>query len=326
MKQITRAQRYTISAMKQQGCKTIDIAKTIKVHKTSIYRELARNSDSKTKEYKDELAQKKCDKRKKEKPHFTKQDEDIHDYIRKKLIIDRWQPEQIANRAKLEGIPMVSCTVIYRIIAKDRKAGGILYKYLRRHKPYRKLKGQYKDTRGILKNRVDISQRPAIVEKKERFGDFEIDTVIGANHKGALLTINDRVTGLVFIRKLDGKNAEQLAQKAIETLLPWKNSIHTITGDNGKEFAEHEKMANTLKILFYFAKPYHSWERGANENTNGLIRQFFPKKSDFTRITDAQVSEVESLLNNRPRKRLGFFTPNEIKNQLLFNKKVAFAA
>lgn len=326
MAQITRAQRYTISAMLQQGCKIIDIAKTIKVHKTSIYRELARNSDSRNKEYKDELAQKKCDKRKQDKPHFTKQDEDMHDYIRKKLTIDRWQPEQIAERAKLEGIPMVSCTVIYRIIAKDRKAGGTLYKYLRRNKPYRKLKGQYPDTRGILKNRVDISQRPAIVDEKTRFGDFEIDTVIGANHKGALLTMNDRVTGSVVIKKLEGKNAEQLAQKAIEALLPLKNCIHTITGDNGKEFAEHEKIARELNILFYFAKPYHSWERGANENINGLIRQFFPKKSDFTSITEEQVREVERLLNNRPRKRLGFLTPNEMKDQLLFNKKVAFAA
>ncbi len=304
MKQITREQRYTISAMKKQGCKIIDIAKAINVHKSSLYRELARNADSHSNEYKYELAQKKWDKRKKEKPHFIMQDENIRDYIRKKLTIDRWQPEQIAKRARLEGIPMVSTTVIYRIIAKDKQEGGILHKYLRRHKPYRKLKGQYKDTRGILKNRVDISQRPAIVEKKERFGDFEIDTVIGANHKGALLTINDRATGLVVIRKLEGKNAEQLAQKAIEALLPWEDRIYTITADNGKEFAEHEKIANKLKVLFFFAKPYHSWERGANENTNGLIRQFFPKKSDFTHITDEQVREVERLLNNRPRKRL----------------------
>ena len=325
MKQITSMQRYTISAMKKQGCKVSDIATTINVHKSSVYRELARNSDLRTKEYKDELAQKKCDKRKKEKSHYSKQNDSMLDYIRNKLTIDRWQPEQIANRAKLEGFPMVSCTVIYRIIAKDKREGGTLYKYLRRRKPYRKLKGMYKDTRGILKNKVDISQRPPIVETKERFGDFEIDTIIGANHKGALLTINDRASGWVCIRKLAGKNAEQLAKKVIEALLPWKDNTHTITSDNGKEFAEHEKIANDLNILFFFAKPYHSWERGANENTNGLVRQFFPKKSDFNLITDFQVNEVERLLNNRPRKRLGFLKPNEVKDKLLFNIKVAFA-
>jgi len=138
-----------------------------------------------------------------------------------------------------------------------------------------------------------------------------VDTVVGANHKGALLTINDRLTGYLWIRRLEGKNATELAGKAVEALMPWKVWLQTITSDNGKEFAEQEKMEGDLNILFFFARPYHSWERGANENANGLTRKFFPKKTSFENITDEQVQWVEMILNNRPRKRFGFLTPKE---------------
>ena len=144
-----------------------------------------------------------------------------------------------------------------------------------------------------------------------RFGDLELDTVIGKNHKGALLTMNDRVTGLLWIRMLTGKEAAPLTEKAIETLMPYKHLIHTATADNGKEFAFHHRIADELEIDVYFAKPYHSWERGANENTNGLIRQYFPKGTDFESISEQQVKEVQDKLNNRPRKRLGYMSPNQ---------------
>jgi len=152
---------------------------------------------------------------------------------------------------------------------------------------------------------------PAIVDQKVRFGDLELDTVIGKNHKGALLTMNDRVTGLLWIRMLTGKEAAPLTEKAIETLMPYKHLIHTATADNGKEFAFHHRIADELEIDVYFAKPYHSWERGANENTNGLIRQYFPKGTDFESISEQQVKEVQDKLNNRPRKRLGYMSPNQ---------------
>ena len=139
------------------------------------------------------------------------------------------------------------------------------------------------------------------------------------NHKGALVTINDRLTSKVWIRKLSGKDAAPLALKTIEALQPVKDLIHTITADNGKEFAKHQEIAEKLKISFYFCKPYHSWERGANENTNGLIRQYIPKGTDFSEITDEFVSWIENKLNNRPRKRLGYLTPNEKFNSILTN-------
>jgi len=148
--------------------------------------------------------------------------------------------------------------------------------------------------------------------------------MIGKNHKGALLTINDRVSGFVIIEKLNGKDANELAQKVIARLSPYKERIHTITSDNGKEFAEHKMISSELNVDFFFAKPYHSWERGANENTNGLIRQYFPKKTSFENISDQDIKHVEDILNNRPRKKLNFLTPIEFLLLNLPNQKVAF--
>ena len=159
---------------------------------------------------------------------------------------------------------------------------------------------------------MDICERPAIVERKCRLGDFEIDLVIGKDHKGALLTINDRASGILFMGKVESKEAILIQQKTIELLQDWKPIIKTITSDNGKEFANHQTIAETLEIDYYFAKPYHSLERGANENLNGLIRQYFPKKSNFGNITQQEIETVINTLNNRPRKRFGYKTPNEI--------------
>ena len=169
-----------------------------------------------------------------------------------------------------------------------------------------------KDKRGRIVGRRSIEQRPTIVEEKQRFGDLEIDTIIGRNHQGAILTINDRSTGMLKMKKLSGKNAEELAKATINLLQDWKPFLHTITADNGKEFAQHQAIAQALDIDFYFAHPYHSWERGANENLNGLIRQYIPKKSDFTLINENEIQKIQEDLNNRPRKRFDFDSPNQI--------------
>jgi len=166
--------------------------------------------------------------------------------------------------------------------------------------------------------------RPAIVEEKIRIGDLEADTIIGKNHKGAILTINDRVSSFVWIEKLQSKDAGELAIKAVEKIIPHNHWIYTMTSDNGKEFAEHKSIANDLGIDFFFAKPYHSWERGANENINGLIRQYFPKGSSFENITNQQIQYVQHKLNNRPRKKLGFLSPIEFLSLNLIKQKVAF--
>jgi len=218
----------------------------------------------------------------------------------------------------------VSHERIYQYVWHDKKAKGNLYTHLRRKgRKYRK-RGAAKDSRGIIKDRVDISKRPAIVDEKTRMGDLEIDTIIGKNHQGAILTINDRVSSFLWMTKLNSKNAEELAEKVVEILSPQAHWIHTITGDNGKEYAEHKKIAENISIDFYFAKPYHSWERGANENTNGLIRQYFPKKTSFDSINDKDILYVQHKLNNRPRKKLGFLSTIEFLLLYLSNQKVAF--
>ena len=220
---------------------------------------------------------------------------------------------------------MVSAERIYQYIWKDKKTGGKLYKYLRtKGKRYTK-RGDSRCSRGQIRNRVDIDQRPEIVEAKDRFGDLEIDLVIGKGHRQALLTINDRATGVLFMSKVRSKEAQVIKEATMELLKDWKPFMKTITSDNGKEFACHQAIAEGMEIDFFFAKPYHSWERGANENLNGLVRQYFPKGSEFADITKEQINYVVQTLNNRPRKRFGYKTPNEILAQKMEKERsVAF--
>lgn len=186
-----------------------------------------------------------------------------------------------------------------------------MYKNLRRSgKKYNK-RGSKMAGRGLIPNRVSIDNRPAEVALKQRVGDFEGDTIVGAGHRGAIVSLVDRKTKLTRLRLISGAKADETAQALIDALRPIKECVHTITTDNGKEFSQHESVAAKLNAKFFFANPYHSWERGLNENTNGLVRQYFPKGCDFTKLTQKQVLEVENKLNNRPRKTLNFNTPNE---------------
>jgi transposase, IS30 family len=323
MSQLTEVQRYTISSMLQAGCKKSAIARTIQKDKSVISREVKRNCDKRNGVYKHELAQQKCDERHKSKPKKIYLTASLKSLIQKNLT-ELYSPEQIAGNAKKNGLVCVSAERIYQYIWLDKKQGGKLYKYLRTQgKRYRK-RGASKDKRGMIVGRVDISKRPLIVEKRERLGDLEIDTIIGKNHKGAIVTINDRVTGELKMKKINSKDANELAIATIKILEEWRPFIKTITADNGKEFAAHQMISDELNIDFYFARPYHSWERGSNENLNGLIRQYIPKKTDFDTITDEYVEYVEKKLNNRPRKRHNFETPKQIFNQLINQEKVAF--
>ena len=325
MKHLTSEQRYTISVMLQKGHSQKEIAEVLEKDKSTISREINRNKDKRNGVYNPKLAQRKYEQRQKEKPKKIYFTNEIKSYVDIKLSED-YSPEQICGRAKIEGIECVSHERIYQYIWADKRQGGQLYLHLRRkNKRYRK-RGNLRDSRGLIKDRVSIDERPEIVDKKNRFGDLEIDTIIGKNKKGAILTINDRWSGKVWIKKLTGKSAKPLSAKTVEILSPIKELIHTITGDNGKEFADHKTISEKLEVDFYFAHAYHSWERGANENTNGLIRQYIPKKTNFETITEEYIEYVQHKLNNRPRKRLNFLSPNEIYNKFVksnINKKVA---
>lgn len=316
MAQLTLDQRYQIEIGISKGASYAEIGACIDKNKSVISREISRNSDVRNGTYKANLADRKAKLRhitKPKKKYFTSE---IEVYVRSQLAKD-YSPEQIHGRAIIDKIPCVSVERIYQFVWADKKEGGPLYKHLRnRGKRYRK-RGQSKDSRGLLVGRVDIDQRPDIVDKKERLGDLEIDLIIGKGHNQAILTINDRVTGTLIMDKVQSKQAIDIENKTCELLQDFMPFIQTITSDNGKEFANHAKISEILEIDFYFAKPYHSWQRGANENLNGLVRQYFPKDHDFSKITIDEIIEVQYILNNRPRKRLGYKTPNEVFAELL---------
>lgn len=316
MTHLTLEQRYKIEAYKIAGKSISEISEQIGKDKSVVSREIKRNSDGRSGIYKANLADRKCKERHKVKLKKCKFNANVEVNILYYLSKD-YSPEQAFGRAKIDGKEMVSVESIYQYIWHDKRKGGVLYKYLRtKGKKYKK-RGSLKDNRGLIIGRVDIDKRPSIVDVKERIGDMEIDLVIGQNHKGALLTINDRATGYLFMTKIESKEASTVESNTISLLQDWSGLIKTITSDNGKEFANHKQIADGLEIDYYFAKPYHSWERGANENLNGLVRQYFPKKTSFASITNLEVENVVNILNNRPRKRFGYKTPCEIFTQKL---------
>jgi transposase, IS30 family len=322
MAHLTLTQRYEIDCLLRQNFSQTQIAEAIGKHKSVICREIRRNADQRNKTYKADLAQKKAEQRQEEKPKKIYFTAPVKAFVEDWLRQD-YSPEQIVGTAARKGVACVSVERIYQFIWQDKKAGGAWYKHLRGGgKKYRK-RGQSKDKRGQIVGRVGIEERPLIVEEKMRLGDLEMDLVIGK--EGALLTINDRASGMLKMAKIESKEAALVEAKACELLAEWKPFLQTITSDNGKEFALHQSLAQKLDIAYYFAHPYQSWERGANENLNGLIRQYFPKKSDFGELTEAEVKGVENILNQRPRKRFGYQSPNEVFSQALKNKgKVAF--
>ena len=317
-------QRYKISSLLDAGHSRGKVAEHLGVHKSTVSREVLRNCDGRNGTYRPELAQRKSDERQKAKPKRKRFTATVEQYVVSKLKQD-FSPEQITGKARLQGVDCVCAERIYQHVWADKKQGGRLYRHLRtKGKKYAK-RGSLNGKRGQIIGRVDIGQRPQIVEQKQRLGDVEMDLVIGKNHKGALLTINDRATGMLKMGYVESKEAAIVQAKAVELLTDWKPLLHTVTTDNGKEFAYHQKVAEALEVDCYFAKPYHSWERGANENLNGLVRQYFPKGMNFGRITEHRVSEVVDILNQRPRKRFGFRSPEEVfQNATLNNEGVAF--
>lgn len=318
MSHLTSEQRYTISVLLEQNFSKSEIALVIKKDKSVLTRELKRNCDLRSGKYDFDLAQRKYEKRQKDKSKRNDLTLEIKERI-KEYLYQELSPEQIVGVCSKNGLPCVSTESIYQHIWKDKKEKGNLHLSLRTSgKRYRK-RGNRKDSRGILNNRKLIEDRPSIVDLKQRFGDLEIDTIIGKNHKGAIVTINDRATGILRMKKIKAKESELVKQATIELLENWKPYLFTITSDNGKEFAMHQEISMALGIDFYFANPYSPWERGANENLNGLIRQYIPKSTSLEEITIERIIEIQEKLNNRPRKRFNFETPN-----YMFNRKVAF--
>ncbi len=306
-RQLAREQRYQINVLKKAGHNQTYIAALIGCHKSTISRELRRNRGQKGyRHYQaDELAyDRQCQAYRSRIAWQTWQEVE-------RLLRQDWSPDQISGHLKRAQQPSVSHEWIYLYIYADKRRGGTLHRHLRSQKKQRKRYSGY-IRRGQIPNRTSIDKRPQIVARKGRFGDWEVDTIVGARHKGGILCAVERKSKLVRLRKLATKSAVEMKDNTIELLAPLAAKVHTITVDNGKEFCEHELIAAGLQARIYFAHPYASWERGLNENTNGLVRQYFPKKYEFSRISDSDLQKVEDLLNNRPRKTLGYRTPNEV--------------
>lgn len=315
-KQLDYLTRCKIYGLWRAGHNQTQIAKEVGVHKSTISRELRKNlTFVRTKlgswQYKPDYAQNYAEQRHKNKPKQIKFTKEVEAFVREKLLED-WSPEQISGYAKRHGLFSVSHERICQFVLVDKRNGGKLYKHLRhQHKKYRKRYGSPR-REGAIKNRRFIDDRPAEVNGKQRIGDWEIDTIIGKNHKQAVVSIVERVSKKTILKKVKAKTAELVSVSTIESLKSIASRVFTITGDNGSEFAYHEKIASELQADFYFAHPYSSWERGLNENTNGLVRQYLKKGSDFGAIGDDELSFIMDRLNNRPRKSLGYATPNEV--------------
>ena len=307
---LTQHERYQFSAFLRSGKSIKEIANHLGRDKSTLYREMSRNKG--VRGYRPQQAHKKAVHRLQNSHRYIKITQKI---IRKieKFIRCYWSPEQISGHLQKEGIS-ISHESIYQHILKDKKNGGYLYKFLRCQRKRKKRYGTSRfDKRGQIQNRVSIDQRPKIVDKKIRIGDWEGDLVVGGHHKGALVTLVDRYSKKTRVVKIESKRAEAVLH-AISKALKGE-IVHTMTLDNGKEFSCHEKISEYTGCKVYFAHPYSSYERGLSENTNGLIRQYFPKKTDFRKITQKDVKRVEFLLNHRPRKSLDFLSPNEFHRQ-----------
>ena len=307
-RQLTQEERYQITALKGLGYTQRQIAREIGRSPSTISRELRRNQGIDG--YQAETAQQVADRRRREARKRHKRIPELIAWVEARLR-DDWSPEQIAGSLRKAGYPLVSHEWIYRHIERDQKAGGDLYKHLRqRRKRYRKRYGS-QERRGRIIDRVGIDERPAIVEERSRIGDWEGDTIRGKG-QSALVTLVERKSRQVVIQKVARATAEQTAAAIIDRLGAFDDLVKTMTFDNGKEFAYHARIAEALDCGVYFARPYHSWERGANENMNGLIRQYFPKGTNFDQVTDEEIAEVERKLNLRPRKCLGYQAPIEV--------------
>jgi IS30 family transposase len=305
-KQLAQEQRYQISALLRMGHNQTDIANIIGVDKSTISRELRRNRGKRG--YRPKQAHRIARSRlNKSKQRIEPETWDLTE----QLIRKDWSPEQISGWLKSRTGIKISHEWIYQYILTDKQKGGNLYKHLRCQKKRRKRYGSY-DRRGKLTNRVSIDQRPAEVETRQRLGDWEVDTIIGRGHKQAIVTLIDRKSRLVLLRKVEKRTAAAVKDAIIHLLAPWIQDVYTITADNGKEFALHEQIAKMLEADFYFAHPNAAWQRGSSENVNGLVRQYFPKKRSFENIDECEVEYVMYLLNCRPRKCLDFKTPIEV--------------
>ena len=311
-KHLSQAERYQIHALMKAGHDQSQIAKLLDRHKSTISRELSRNTGSRG--YRPKQA---CEMSADRAQH-SRNAPTVEPWVREAacaLLCIQWSPEQIASQ-----LP-ISHETVYQHVYADKAQGGTLWKHLRCQKQKRKRYASGRDRRGQIPNRRPLSERPLHIEARRQVGHWECDTVIGASHKGAVVTLVERKSGYAVMAKVEKKTSELVSSAIVDKLQPLAARVKTLTFDNGKEFAGHAHIDQQLQSTAYFARPFASWERGSNENLNGLLRQYVPKKRAMSTVSDEEIRMIQNRLNNRPRKRLGFKTPAEVFHQSL--KRVA---
>jgi IS30 family transposase len=311
-KHLSQAERYQIHALMKAGHDQSQIAKLLDRHKSTISRELSRNTGSRG--YRPKQA---CEMSADRAQH-SRNAPTVEPWVREAacaLLCIQWSPEQIASQ-----LP-ISHETVYQHVYADKAQGGTLWKHLRCQKQKRKRYASGRDRRGQIPNRRPLSERPLHIEARRQVGHWECDTVIGASHKGAVVTMVERKSGYAVMAKVEKKTSELVSSAIVDKLQPMAARVKTLTFDNGKEFAGHAHIDQQLQSTAYFARPFASWERGSNENLNGLLRQYVPKKRAMSTVSDEEIRMIQNRLNNRPRKRLGFKTPSEVFHQSL--KRVA---
>jgi IS30 family transposase len=311
-KHLSQAERYQIHALMKAGHDQSQIAKVLDRNKSTISRELSRNTGSRG--YRPKQACEMSAVR----SHNSRNASTLAPWVKDEanaLLRVQWSPEQIASK-----LP-ISHETVYQHVYADKAQGGALWKNLRCQKQKRKRYAGGRDRRGQIPSRRPLSERPLQIEARKKVGHWECDTVIGANHKGAVVTMVERKSGYGVIAKVTNKTSELVSSAIVDKLKPMAVRVKTLTFDNGKEFAAHAHIDAQLQSTTYFARPFASWERGSNENFNGLLRQYIPKKRSMSTVSDEEIRMIQNRLNNRPRKRLGFKTPAEVFHQSL--KRVA---
>jgi IS30 family transposase len=313
-RQLSPEERYMLAALRKQGFNNSQIARAMGRHRSTVGRELRRNSTRADGRYRAFTAQERTNGRRSRSRRnwrFSAEDFALVDGLLRRL----WSPEQVAGHLARSGLLSISHETIYRHIWRDKKEGGTLYTHLRgARKRRRKRYGAY-DSRGRLAGKRMIAERPAEVETRQQVGHWEADTVVGTGTKDCVLTLVERKTGLVLIGKLPNRTARELSRRAVRLIRRHAGKFETVTADNGTEFHDYPRVERLTGTVFYFAKPYHSWERGSNENANGLIRQYLPKGVSLAGLSQPQCNAIARQLNTRPRKRLCFRTPLECFNE-----------
>ncbi len=311
--QLTSAERYALSALRKQGHSQSEIARALGRHRSTICREVQRNT-RKDGGYRPETADDFARWRRgrsRRNWQFT----DQHFALVRLCLQEYWSPEQISGRLHRLGLLTISHETIYRYVWDDWGCGGSLHLFLRGARKLRRKRYRSYDSRGRLEGKRHISQRPAGAENRSRFGHLEADTVMGAPDQHCVLTLVDRKAGFTWIGKLHERSARAANERAVNLIKKARHRIRSVTADNGTEFHGYKEIESRTGALFYFANPHHSWERGTSENTNGLIRQFRPRGKSMAQLTQKDCDRIALLLNNRPRKRHGFLTPAEVYDQ-----------